>query len=601
MLDSVQIIWQFLMQFRIHPLVLAVHVAGSFGLIQKRYKPAMIALGVLMFSGCTTIPAPPPAVVVPPVVSVKLIAFNDFHGNLQIPNLRVPVPDASQSTGIRFENAGGVEQFAALVQTLKQQNPLNAVVSAGDLVGATPLMSALFKDEPTIEAMNLIGVDFHAVGNHEFDYGVAHLKRLQSGGCEKNVTTGQHDCKGRPTYAGANFPFLAANVIAESDGKTLFPAYGVKAFDGVKVAFIGMTLRNTPQLVRPSGTAGLRFLDEVETVNQLLPDLKAKGINAVVVVVHEGGEQSGGINDCIDFRGPAKDIASRLGPEVSVVITGHTHRYYICDVAGKRVTSAGSYGTLLTEIDVDLDRATGRVSRSVARNIVVKPDGPKAAELTGFVERYKALSEPLEKRIVANVARELSAVSTPAGESTLGNLIADAHLSATASPDRGGAVIAFNNRGSLRAPIIPDESGGVSYGALFKTQPFQNDLVVMNLTGAEIKNVLERQWTAEAEGRFSRIMGVSKGFSYVWDAAKPIGSRVVAGSMKLNGAPVRLDLEYRVVANSFVAAGAEGFTVFRDGRDRQVSVLDLDALVEYLGASSPYQPPALGARIIRLN
>jgi 5'-nucleotidase len=561
----------------------------------------MIALGVLMFSGCTTIPAPPPAVVVPPVVSVKLIAFNDFHGNLQIPNLRVPVPDASQSTGIRFENAGGVEQFAALVQTLKQQNPLNAVVSAGDLVGATPLMSALFKDEPTIEAMNLIGVDFHAVGNHEFDYGVAHLKRLQSGGCEKNVTTGQPDCKGRPTYAGANFPFLAANVIAESDGKTLFPAYGVKAFDGVKVAFIGMTLRNIPQLVRPSGTAGLRFLDEVETVNQLLPELKAKGINAVVVVVHEGGEQSGGINDCIDFRGPAKDIASRLGPEVSVVITGHTHRYYICDVAGKRVTSAGSYGTLLTEIDVDLDRATGRVSRSVARNIVVKPDGPKAAELTGFVERYKALSEPLEKRIVADVARELSAVSTPAGESTLGNLIADAHLSATASPDRGGAVIAFNNRGSLRAPIIPDESGGVSYGALFKTQPFQNDLVVMNLTGAEIKNVLERQWTAEAEGRFSRIMGVSKGFSYVWDAAKPIGSRVVAGSMKLNGAPVRLDLEYRVVANSFVAAGAEGFTVFRDGRDRQVSVLDLDALVEYLGASSPYQPPALGARIIRLN
>jgi 5'-nucleotidase len=561
----------------------------------------MIALGVLMFSGCTTIPAPPPAVVVPPVVSVKLIAFNDFHGNLQIPNLRVPVPDASQSTGIRFENAGGVEQFAALVQTLKQQNPLNAVVSAGDLVGATPLMSALFKDEPTIEAMNLIGVDFHAVGNHEFDYGVAHLKRLQSGGCEKNVTTGQHDCKGRPTYAGANFPFLAANVIAESDGKTLFPAYGVKAFDGVKVAFIGMTLRNTPQLVRPSGTAGLRFLDEVETVDQLLPELKAKGINAVVVVVHEGGEQSGGINDCIDFRGPAKDIASRLGPEVSLVITGHTHRYYICDVAGKRVTSAGSYGTLLTEIDVDLDRATGRVSRSVARNIVVKPDGPKAAELTGFVERYKALSEPLEKRIVANVARELSAVSTPAGESTLGNLIADAHLSATASPDRGGAVIAFNNRGSLRAPIIPDESGGVSYGALFKTQPFQNDLVVMNLTGAEIKNVLERQWTAEAEGRFSRIMGVSKGFSYVWDAAKPIGSRVVAGSMKLNGAPVRLDLEYRVVANSFVAAGAEGFTVFRDGRDRQVSVLDLDALVEYLGANSLYQPMPLGTRIVRLN
>lgn len=601
MLNSVQMIWQLFMQFRIHACALVVHATGGFGLIQRRYASAMIALGVLFFSGCTTIPPPPPAAVAAPVVTVKLIAFNDFHGNLQIPNLRVPVPDASQPTGIRFESAGGVEQFAALVNKLKLQNPLNAVLSAGDLVGATPLISALFKDEPTIEAMNLIGVDFHAVGNHEFDYGVEHLKRLQAGGCEKSAATGQPDCKGRPAYMGAKFPFLAANVRAESDEKTLFPSYGVKEFDGVKVAFIGMTLRNTPQLVRPSGTAGLRFFDEVETVNQLLPTLRAKGINAFVVVVHEGGDQSGGINDCTDFKGPAKDIASRLAPEVGVVITGHTHRYYICDVAGKLVTSAGSYGTLLTEIDIDLDRATGKLSRTSARNVVVKPDGPKAAELSVLVERYKALSEPLEKRIVANVAREMSALSTPAGESTLGNLIADAHLSGTASPDRGGAVIAFNNRGSLRAPIIPDETGGVSYGALFKTQPFQNDLVVMNLTGAEIKSVLEQQWTAEAEGRFSRIMGVSKGFSYVWDAAKPIGSRVVPGSMKLNGAPVRLDLEYRVVANSFVAAGAEGFTVFRDGRDRQVSVLDLDALVEYLGANSPYQPSALGSRIVRLN
>jgi 5'-nucleotidase len=599
--DSAQIIWQASMHFRISSSSLVVHLAGRVWLLRRNYRSAMLALGVLAFSGCTTIPPPPPAVVAAPVVTVKLIAFNDFHGNLKIPGLRVPVPDPSQPTGIRFENAGGVEQFAALVQTLRQQNPLNAVLSAGDMVGATPLMSALFRDEPTIEAMNIIGVDFHAVGNHEFDYGVEHLKRLQAGGCERNATTGKPDCKGRPDYLGAKFPFLAANVRAEFDGKTLFPSYGVKEFDGIKVAFIGMTLRATPQLVRPSGTVGLRFFDEVETVNQLLPEIKAKGINAVVVVVHEGGEQSGGINDCTDFKGPARDIATRFAPEVSVVITGHTHRFYVCDVAGKRVTSAGSYGTLLTEIDVDLDRATGRVSRTAARNIVVKPDGPKAAELTAFVERYTALSEPLEKRTVAKVVRELSALSTPAGESALGNLIADAHLYGTASPDRGGAVIAFNNRGSLRAPIIPEENGGVSYGALFKTQPFQNDLVVMNLTGTQIKNVLEQQWTAEAEGRQSRIMGVSKGFSYAWDAAKPIGSRVVAGSLKLNGVPIRPDLEYRVVANSFVAAGAEGFTVFRDGRDRQVSVLDLDALVEYLGAHSPYQPPALGARMVRLN
>ena len=250
--DSAQIIWQTSMHFRISSSSLVVHLAGRVWLLRRNHRSAMLALGVLAFSGCTTIPSPPPAVVAAPVVTVKLIAFNDFHGNLKIPGLRVPVPDPSQPTGIRFENAGGVEQFAALVQTLRQQNPLNAVLSAGDMVGATPLMSALFRDEPTIEAMNIIGVDFHAVGNHEFDYGVEHLKRLQAGGCEKNATTGKPDCKGRPDYLGAKFPFLAANVRAESDGKTLFPSYGVKEFDGIKVAFIGMTLRATPQLVRPS-------------------------------------------------------------------------------------------------------------------------------------------------------------------------------------------------------------------------------------------------------------------------------------------------------------------------------------------------------------
>ncbi len=589
------------MQPQIFPTPSSELAVRNRGFFADRALAACAAIVVLAAAGCASIPKPPPVVAASPEVRIKIIAFNDFHGNLRVPGLRVPVPDPTQSTGIRFESAGGVEQFAALVQTLKQKNPLNAVVSAGDLVGATPLMSALFKDEPTIEAMNLIGVDFHAVGNHEFDYGVAHLKRLQAGGCEKNSSTGQPDCKGRAPYAGASFPFLAANVRAESDSRTLFPPYGIKEFDGVKVAFIGMTLRGTPQLVRPSGTTGLRFYDEVETVDRLIPELKAKGVNAIVVVLHEGGEQSGGINDCTDFKGPAKEIATRLSADVGVLITAHTHRYYVCEVAGKQVTSAGSYGTLVTEIDVELDRRTGTIARTSAKNIVVKPDGPKAPELTALIERYSALSEPLEKRVVAKVNRELSAMSNPSGESTLGNLIADAHLFATASPDRGGAVIAFNNRGSLRAPIIPDAAGGVSYGALFKTQPFQNDLVVMNLSGAELKAVLEQQWLPEADARNSRIMGVSTGFSYVWDASKPIGDRVLPGSMKLNGIAIRPDLEYRVAANSFVAGGAEGFTIFRDGRDRQISVLDLDAVVEYLSAKSPYEPPPLGGRMVRLN
>jgi 5'-nucleotidase len=536
-----------------------------------------------------------------PNVAVKVIAFNDFHGNLKTPGLRIPVVDATAPNGLRFETAGGVEQFSAAVQTLKAKNPNHVVVSAGDMVGATPLLSALFKDEPTIEAMNLVGIDFHAVGNHEFDYGVAHLKRLRSGGCALGKN-GQPDCMGRIPFAGSNFEFLSANVISDATQSTLFPAYGVKTFEGVRIAFIGMTLRDTPSIVRPGGATGLTFKDEVETVNALVPTLMAKGINTIVVVMHEGAQQSGGINECKDFVGPARDLSERFHPAVSVVVTAHSHRYYICNHAGKLITSAGSNGTLLTEIDLTLERSTGKVVSSTAQNVIVRPDGARDAALTDLVSRYEKLADPLEKRVVARVSAEINGNINLAGESALGNLIADAHLAATASPDRGGAVIAFNNPGSLRAPIIPNADGGVTYGMLFKTQPFQNDLIVMNLTGSQIKNLLEQQM-ATRFGERIRLMGVSSGFTFTWDAAKPRGERVLADSLKLNGKLIRPDLQYRVAANSFIAGGSEGLTTFRDGTERQVSVLDLEALVEYLTASTtstPYTPPPLG-RITRLN
>jgi 5'-nucleotidase len=534
-------------------------------------------------------------------VDVKVIAFNDFHGNLKTPSLRIPVVDPAAPNGLRFEPAGGVEQFAAVVKALKAKNPNHVVVTAGDMVGATPLLSALFKDEPTIEAMNAVGIDFHAVGNHEFDYGVAHLERLQRGGCAPDPKTNMPDCGGRPPFPGANFQFLAANVFRDATKQTLFPAYGVKVFDDVKVAFIGMTLKTTPAIVRPGGTAGLTFKDEVETVNALVPRLKAEGVEAIVVVMHEGGEQTGGINECVDFKGVGKTLAERFDPAVSVVVTAHTHRWYVCNVGDKLVTSAGSNGTLLTEIDLTLDRATGKVIAKRALNNIVRPDGPKEPALTELVTQYAKRAEPLENRIVARVKNELTQVTNPAGESTLGNLIADAHLFATANPDRGGAVIAFNNAGSLRAPIIPDAMGGVTYGALFRTQPFQNDLIVMTLNGAQIKALLEQQW---ANSDRARLMGVSQGFAYTWDAAKPMGQRVVAESMKLNGALIKADLQYRVAANGFVAGGSEGMTVFREGTERQVSVLDLEALVQFLSANhttTPYEAPPTGKRIVRLN
>ena len=533
-------------------------------------------------------------------LEIKLIAFNDFHGNLKTPATRVPVPDAAQPNGYRLEPAGGVEQFSALIKSLKRKNPNNAVITVGDLVGATPLLSALFQDEPTIEAMNLVGIDFHAVGNHEFDYGIKHLKRLQTGGCATNAKTGQADCAGREPYKGANFPFLAANVVETSTGKTIFPPYGIKEFEGIKIAFIGMTLQGTPAIVRPGGTAGLDFKDEVATANALIPELKRQGVANVVLLLHEGGVQSGGINDCSDFSGKLNDMVGRLDPAIQIVATAHTHRYYICEFGGKLVTSAGSYGTLLTEIDMTIDRNTQKIISKRAKNIVVDPGGAKDPLLAAHVAKYATLSEPLENRVVARVQTEINQATNAAGESTLGNLIADAHLFATNSPEKGGAVLAFNNPGSLRAPILPGADGAVTYGALFRVQPFQNDLIVMTLTGKQLKDLLEQQFGANVGERL-RLLGVSNGFSYVWDAARPRGERVLAESMKLNGEPVRAELQYRVAANSFIASGSEGYTVFRDGTDRQVGILDLEAVVQFLSANSPYSPPPTGRRLQRLN
>lgn len=567
----------------------------------KRHLVPILLSTLFLFAGCVAPPQLPDQPALAPAtgsVAVKLIAFNDFHGNLNTPNLRIPVPDASQSTGFRLERAGGVEQFADMVKVLKAKNRNHVVVSAGDMVGATPLLSALFRDEPTIEAMNLVGVDIHAVGNHEFDYGAAHLKRLQAGGCAPGKD-GKPDCGGREPYAGSKFAFLAANVVDTATGQTLFPSYLIKDFEGVKVAFIGMTLKDTPAIVRPGGTVGLLFRDEVETVNQLVPEIRAKGVDAIVVVVHEGGVQGagGGINDCRDFSGRGRELAEKFHTAVDVVLSAHTHRYYICEIAGKLMTSAGSYGTLITEVDLEVDRATGKVLKKTAQNRVVDPNGPRDPALTALVAKYSVLAAPLENRVVATVTREVTLVRTPAGESTLGNLIADAHLHSAAAPEKGGAVIAFNNPGSLRAPIIPAADGSVKYGELFKAQPFQNDLISMNLTGSQIKALLEQQFSANKR---AEVLGVSAGFSYTWDASRPQGDKVLAGSMRLAGQPIRPDLQYRVVANSFIAGGSEGMTVFRQGTERQVGVLDLEALVAFLGANSPYSPPGVG-RITRLN
>ncbi|AXT48740.1 bifunctional metallophosphatase/5'-nucleotidase [Chromobacterium rhizoryzae] len=524
-----------------------------------------------------------------PVV-VKMIAFNDFHGNLEMPG-QLTVPDPADPSKTVKINAGGVDYLAAWVQSLRAKSPNTVVVSAGDLIGASPLVSGLFHDEPTIEAMNLLGLDLNAVGNHEFDDGQQELLRMQNGGCKTGAPT--TSCQ-NGKFVGAKFKFLAANV-KKSDGGTLFPAYEIKKFGGIPVAFIGMTLKGTPEIVSPDGIKGLSFQDEAATVNQLIPQLKRQGVSAVVVVVHEGGYQSGNFNECNGVSGPIVDIVKKLDPAVKLVVTGHTHQAYNCVIDGRRVTSAKHYGQLFTEIDFVLDPVTRDVKPGSiqAQNRVVARDIAPLASVSNLVKLYKDLVAPVANRVVGQAAGTLDRTPSAAGETALGDVVADAQLAAGAAQ---GAVVAFMNPGGVRADIIPGAGGNVTYNQLFTTQPFGNVMTTLTLTGAQIDQLLEQQWSDPSK---VKILQVSKGFSYSWSQAAPAGNKVDIASIKINGIAIDPSASYRVQVNNFIAGGGDGFTVLTQGGNRVGGGVDVDVLESYFAGASPVAVPALN-RITRL-
>jgi 5'-nucleotidase len=524
-----------------------------------------------------------------PLVDVQLLAINDFHGNLD--------PPAGSSGRIGSVDAGGVEYLATHIAQLEATNPNTLVVSAGDLIGASPLLSALFHDEPTIEAMNLLGLDFNAVGNHEFDEGAAELLRMQNGGC--HPTDGCLDGDG---FAGADFQFLAANVVRKDNGKTLFPAYKIRSFGGAKLAIIGVVLEGTPTIVTPSGVAGLEFKDEAETVNALIPQLKAKGVNAITVLIHEGGVQSGTFNGCVGISGAIVDIVNRFDPAVDAVISGHTHQAYNCQLNNMLVTSASSFGRLVTDVDLTIDRATGEVAQMAANNLIVTRDVAKDAGQTSLLAKYRTFADPIANRVIGSITADITRTTNPAGESALGDVIADAQLAATAPAGFGEAVAAFMNPGGIRAEltyagsVAGEGDGNVTYGEAFTVQPFGNSLVTMTLTGAQIDQLLEQQFDNPTAGQ-NRILQVSDGFSYSWSASAATGSKVDPSSILLNGTPVDPNGVYRITVNSFLAEGGDNFSVLAQGTNRLGGAVDLDALVDYFAANSPV-PPGPQNRII---
>ena len=562
------------------------------------FRLPFILAALAGLAGCATVPPAPAA-----PVEVAIIAINDFHGNLEPPRRSVT---AQRADGSEVSvPAGGAAYLAGAIASLRARHRHSAVVSAGDMIGASPLASGYFLDEPAIQAMNLAGVEFNALGNHEFDRGRAEVLRIQNGGCEK--TGIRNPCALEP-FAGARFRQLAANTLAES-GQTLLPGTALKTFGSgpasVTVGFIGVTTKATSTLVSPDGIAGLTFADEAATINAAVPALRASGADAVVVLIHEGGSTEGGYNDksCPALSGAIVPILEGLSVKVDAVVSGHTHRAYVCQVARgdagpTLLTSAGSAGTLVTEIVLAIDPASGAVEMRRADNHIVQGEGysdtrgavPLAADVPRFdpqpevaalVARYVAASREAAARPVGRLAGPAERAMHGPGP----RLVADAQLAASRS---AGAVLAFTNPFGVRTDLVPSPDGTVTYGQLYAMQPFANTLVTMTLTGAQIRAALEQGLADPANTQW---LAPSANVSYRYDMTRPAGARI--REVTVDGQPLDPARAYRVTVNSFLSTGGDGYAAFREGTDRTVGVSDLEALEMWLDDEGVRPVPAM--------
>lgn len=568
-------------------------------------------------------------------VKIQLLSFNDFHGNLEPPagsSGRLVVdhrldPGATTPVDVT-QDAGGAEYLASTLKKERQGHPLSLTVAAGDLIGASPLLSAAFHDEPTIESMNAMGLDVSAVGNHEFDEGFRELQRMDRGGCLNDGAgaNNQNSCPaGR--FAGASFDYLAANVKYRWDttghraGDTILPAYTVKQVGPAKIGFIGMTLKDTPSIVTAAGVRGLDFTDEVDTANALVPVLKRQGVQAIVVLIHQGGVPSPqqwtdpasgktfSVNPTYDYTcdqggsliaasSPILPIAAKLSPEIDMVVSGHTHQPYVCSVtdpAGKPrlLTSASSFGRLVTDTTLTYNVRTNDILRGSVKgsNVVVDRTQTKDADQTALIAKYKTLVTPIASKVVGSVTGDVTRTGNPAGETPLGDLIADAQL-ADPSTVTGGSkpVIAFMNPGGIRADLTYASSpygeapGDITFDEAFTVQPFNNYLVSLTLTGQDVYDLLTQQVTGLNAGAVKTLQ-VSKGFTYTMTPSGPVD-----GSVALDGTPIDKAATYRVVTNNFLAGGGDNFASFLKGTNVYYGGLDIDAFSAYLTSVSPYAP-----------
>jgi len=499
-------------------------------------------------------------------VTVQLLAINDFHGNLE--------PPAGAAGQVQQIPAGGVEYLATHLRKAARETPNSMVVAAGDLIGGSPLLSALFQDAPTLEALNALPLAVSSIGNHELDHGPADLlRKLQ----------------------GARFQYLAANVVrTDGDRTTLLPTTYVSTIGGVKIGFIGETLAATPDIIPRSSSRGLQFLDESRVANEAAAELERAGTHAIVLLIHQGGQQhpAGGPidpNGCANFGGDITKVLGGLSPAIKVVISGHTHQYYNCTIDGRIVTSAGDYGRLFTRLTLSIDPVRDTIEQVSAHNEIVTRDVPKDPALTAILDKYRPEATRLANKPVGVITEEITNEGNRDGESALGDVIADAELASARASDRGGAALAFIHAGGIRASLsgTPRDDGrrGVTYGDLFAVQPFGNHITVLTMTGDMIRRVLEQQFST---GR-PRLQ-VSEGFHYEYQREAPPGQHVVDGSIRLHGRPLTAADTVRVALPDILAGGAGGLSVFREGRDAVIGPVDIEALTQYISAQSLVRP-----------
>jgi 5'-nucleotidase len=533
-----------------------------------------------------------------PTVDIQILAFNDFHGGLE---------PATGGTGrIGAADAGGIEYLATHLARRKAENPNTIIVSAGDNIGGSPLLSSLFHDEPTVEALGLAGLDISALGNHDLDEGWWELYRMQKGGCHP-----VDGCQDGTPYGGATFSYLAANVILDPrqadpkmlalagiqglDPRPLLPAYTIRDIAGVRLGIIGLVLEEAPTMILGSSTRGLIFRPEAESANEAAAELRAQGVRGIVVVMHEGGDQaSTDINACERMSSDLVELVNAMSDDIDVVVSGHSHQAYNCTIDGKLVTSAASAGRVLTDIDLEVRRSDGEIVSKEARNVIVTRDVEKDTRQTALLAGYLPAADKVSNRVVGAITASLTRATTPAGESVLGDIVADALLYAARKTPGGEADLAFWNSGGIRADLAVSAGArpsSITYAQAFSVLPFGNELIVKSITGEKLIQMLEEQFGgAGGTGERVRILQVSDGFTYSYDSTRPFGQRIDRSSIRLGGKPIVPSMTYRMATSNYLWDGGDEMSALRDARDPVLVGVDYDILAEFFFNNSPVEP-----------